>query len=234
MALMRFHHFLPFGAIACLALSGSIACQRSPETIVVPDTSDETAGTSTPADTATPSTESPAPSAGEASVQSEDESAIADANGLTTSGQACSVSAFVADPDPAGLNVRSGPGSNFSVIDTLPTDGPVEVTITEAAGGWMKLDVAWSMQQQELEQPGWVYAPLLGVTTKDGSATDAALVPLFSTPNDSDTNVKARVPKFSEASLLSCAGDWLQVQTEEAAGWLAAADQCSSPVTTCP
>ncbi|NER80615.1 MAG: SH3 domain-containing protein [Leptolyngbya sp. SIO1D8] len=147
--------------------------------------------------------------------------------------QSCSASAFVADTDPAGLNVRSGPGSDFSVVDTLPTDGPVEVTISGAAYGWLKLATAWSMERQELEAEGWVYAPLLGVTTRSDTANSEAPVPLFATP-DAAANVRAELPKFTEVSLLTCSGNWLQVESGDASGWLATDNQCSSPVATCP
>lgn len=145
----------------------------------------------------------------------------------------CSASAFVADSDPAGLNVRSGPSSESPVIDTLPTDGPVEATIIASANDWLKLSVAWSFQQQELENPGWVYAPLLAVTTRGGSADPTMGVPVLSAP-DVSAAVAATIPKSTEVSLVSCSGDWLQVNTGDTVGWLAADNQCSSPVTTCP
>lgn len=147
--------------------------------------------------------------------------------------QQCSASAFVADTDPAGLNVRAAASGEAAVIDTLPTDGPVEVTLVAAANGWLKLDVAWSLQQQELEEPGWVYAPLLGVTTRSGTSDTADGVPLRSTP-DTSADITASLPQFTEVSLVSCSGDWLQVEADSTVGWLAAENQCSSPVTTCP
>ncbi|MBE7386031.1 MAG: SH3 domain-containing protein [Leptolyngbya sp. SIO1E4] len=146
----------------------------------------------------------------------------------------CSAAAFVADPDPAGLNVRSGPGSDFPVIDTLPTDGPVEVTITGSAYNWLKLTTAWSMEQQELEEAGWVYAPLLSVTTRNSNPESVdAQVPLFATP-DAAATARAELPNLTEVSILTCTSDWLQVKSGEAMGWLAAENQCSSPVASCP
>ncbi|MDY6898587.1 MAG: hypothetical protein SWZ49_11000, partial [Cyanobacteriota bacterium] len=44
----------------------------------------------------------------------------------------CDVGAFVIDKDPKGLNVRSGPGTKYRIIDKLPTTyeiAPVEVRI---------------------------------------------------------------------------------------------------------
>jgi SH3-like domain-containing protein len=120
------------------------------------------------------------------------------------------------------------------VVDTLPTDGPVEVSIVGAANGWLLLNEAWSASQQELEQPGWVYAPLLGVTTTslDINNPDAP-APLYAEPDGSAT-VKAEVPKYTEVTLLNCKGDWLEVEAQGTTGWLAIGDQCSDPTNPCP
>ncbi|MEL7316411.1 MAG: SH3 domain-containing protein [Cyanobacteria bacterium J06559_3] len=227
-----------------------VGCQQSSENTATPDSPDaaaesaiaETAPQPEAAQSATQTNETttaPATSdasSTEVSVDSAiDASADDDTNRVAAnSEQQCAAAAYVADTDPAGLNVRSGPGSEFEVIDTLPTDGPVEVEITSSANGWLQLDIAWSMAQQELETPGWVYAPLLGVTTHNNDASqpsDAA--PLFSTP-DTASEVIAEIPQFTEVSLLGCSGPWLEVQTGETTGWLADENQCHSPVTTCP
>lgn len=220
----KLHSFTSVAVVGYLIALTSLGCQSAP---------DSASDTTTPE--AVESSESETPTAVEdpaADTTDTTDTAIAEA----TSGeeQSCTASAFVADDDPAGLNVRSGPGSDFPVIDTLPTDGPVEVTIAAAANGWMQLSVAWSMQQQELEEAGWVYAPLLGVTTRseDTSSPDVP-VPLMANP-DAAATVAAELPEFEEVTLLSCSGEWLQVQGAGAEGWLAAGNQCSSPVTTCP
>jgi SH3-like domain-containing protein len=144
------------------------------------------------------------------------------------------VSAFVADTDPAGLNVRSGPGSNYDVVATLPTNEPVEVAIAGTAQGWFLINEAYSKSQPELEQLGWVYAPLLGVTTTSLNINDPdAPAALYAAP-DGNSSVVTEVPKFTEVTLLSCSGNWLEVQTADTTGWLAVGDQCSNPVSTCP
>lgn len=233
MALIRLDQLIPIGAIAGITLISGIACQ-SAETVSTPDETDETA----PDKTALPveptqEISEPVPSESTAPAPTTPESAIA-SQPPTTAQQSCSASAFVADTDPAGLNVRSGPGSNFEVIDTLPTNEPVEVSIVGTTDGWFLLNEAQSPAQQELEQLGWVYAPLLGVTTTslDINAPDAP-AKLYASPDGAST-VLAEIPKFSEVTLLSCSGDWLQVQTSDTAGWLAIGDQCSNPLSTCP
>lgn len=61
----------------------------------------------------------------------------------------CAIGAFVTETDPAGLNIRSGPGTGFGVIGRLPPvtlskeiDGlsvMVEVEITASAKGWLRI-----------------------------------------------------------------------------------------------
>lgn len=65
---------------------------------------------------------------------------------------ACSFGAFVNETDPAGLNVRAGPGTEHKVLGTLPpirrsADDPpiqamVEVEVVAGAGGWFKIRAA--------------------------------------------------------------------------------------------
>jgi hypothetical protein len=62
---------------------------------------------------------------------------------------ACAIGAFVTETDPAGLNVRSGPGTSFGIVGRLPPvtlskeiDGlsvMVEVEITASAKGWFRI-----------------------------------------------------------------------------------------------
>ncbi|MEM0981054.1 MAG: SH3 domain-containing protein [Cyanobacteria bacterium P01_H01_bin.58] len=225
----KLHSFTSIALVGSLIALASIGCQSATDSA-----SDDT---TTPDATTAPSEETAATP--EATSEAVEESATDTtdttvAEAVPAEEQSCSAAAFVVDDDPAGLNVRSGPGSDFPVIDNLPTDGPVEVTIAAAANGWMKLSVAWSMQQQELEEEGWVYAPLLGVTTRseDSSSPDVP-VALLADP-DAAATVASELPQFEEVTLLSCSGDWLQVQGTGSEGWLAAGNQCSSPVTTCP
>lgn len=234
MVWMKFNHVARLTAIAGLLLTTSIACQRatdsapSDEATTAPTDSVETPDPAAPSPEATVPTEPPV----DAGAGSQETAAAPPAT--TQADQSCSVSAFVADPDPAGLNVRSGPGSDYAAIATLPTNEPVEVSIVGAQDDWFLINEAYSQGQQELEQLGWVYAPLLGVTTTslDINNPDAP-ASLYEAP-DGFSNVKAEVPKYTEVSLLSCSGNWLQVQTGDTTGWLAVGDQCSNPSSTCP
>ena len=243
MVITRLPSLTYVGVISCLAVSVSVGCRQSSETASEPDVvAEESISAPTEATALETTQDQPLAEEGaiatapEASTSADpvdaSETAISDEASASSERQ-CSASAYVADTDPAGLNVRNGPGSDFEVIDTLSTDGPVEVTIIGSANGWLKLDVAWSLEQQELEEPGWVFAPLLGVTTRNSDIDNEVLVPLFTDP-DATAGITAELPKFAEVSLLSCANDWLQVQSGETTGWLGTDNQCSSPVTTCP
>lgn len=229
---MRWQSKIGLGAIAsCLLLT--VACQSSPNESTDPDAaSPESASSSATAnnaaetpesDSATPSSQAPNAAGGSAASPS-----------AATPTQACSASAFVVDTDPAGLNVRSGPSSEFAAQATLPTTVPVEVSIVGATNEWFLINEAWSEDQQELQQPGWVYAPLLGVSTTSLDINNPeAPTQLYAEP-DGSAPVAAEIPKYSEVTLLGCSGNWLQVQAAEATGWLAVGEQCSNPVSTCP
>ncbi len=56
----------------------------------------------------------------------------------------CDAVAVVNDPDPQGMNVRSGPGSTFKVIGNLPNAdvNGISVHITGAQGEWVRIDRA--------------------------------------------------------------------------------------------
>jgi SH3-like domain-containing protein len=96
------------------------------------------------------------------------------------------------------------------------------------------INEAWGVEQQALPQPGWVYAPLLGVSTTSLNINDPeAPTTLYAEP-DGSAAVVAAIPKYSEVTLLGCSGNWLQVQAPDATGWLAVGEQCSNPVSTCP
>ena len=251
MVISRVPSIIRVGVVSCLIVSFGASCQQPAGTVSPPD--DAAAATANAAAGVTPDsndtksvppTNETAAEADTPSVTTDVPSHFPEADMVAETAASvdlaayaelqCSASAYVADTDPTGLNVRGGPGSEFEVIDVLPTDGPVEVAIASSVNEWLQLNVAWSLAQQELEEPGWVYAPLLGVTTRNNDAANPdAAVPLFSEP-DAAAEVTAELPQFAEVSLISCSGDWLQVQSGETTGWLADENQCSNPVTTCP
>ena len=215
-----------YGAIATLAMAG-VACQPAAE----PPSDPEAAAPSetAPADPASSPAESP--TADNATPETADPAGSTIA---ATPEQSCSTAAYVVDTDPAGLNVRQGPSSDFAIQDTLPTDVPVEVSLVGATGEWFLINAAWSQEQPELERPGWVYGPLLGVSTTSLNVSEPdAPTSLYAAP-DGDAAIAATIPKGTAVTLRGCSGNWLQVEAPTATGWLAVGEQCSNPVSTCP
>ncbi|MFB2972080.1 SH3 domain-containing protein [Aerosakkonema sp. BLCC-F183] len=144
----------------------------------------------------------------------------------------CQVYAYTIDTDPQGLNVRSAPNSSARVVKKLPTNTPgVFVDITASQGNWMEINKAESDSGTTLFQgKGWVYASLLGTTTR---GYEARSVPVYAS-NNNRSRVLGRIPSNREVKLLSCNGEWAYVSYQQLQGWIARIDQCGNPLTTCP
>ena len=148
----------------------------------------------------------------------------------------CGCEAYVVDTDPKGLNVRSGPGTDYPIIATLPTNNPVEVTITGSYGPWMVIERAYIFAENGMTEDvdreihGVVYGPLLAVMTRSNGR---ALVPLYAGPY-SGSGVVAQLPTEIEVTLSDCRDGWLKVKHGDIEGWLDPSSHCGNPVTTCP
>lgn len=153
------------------------------------------------------------------------------ANSPASSQRVCSINAYVIDKDPQGLNVRSGPSSNGKIIDKLPTNTPgVFVDVTASQGDWMQLTKAESPEKVEFQGTGWVYASLLGTSTR-GYGSDG--VSVFSNP-DTQSSAIGRIPPDTSVKLLGCDRTWAFVEYQALKGWIAPESQCGNPLTTCP
>jgi SH3-like domain-containing protein len=147
----------------------------------------------------------------------------------------CDCKAYVVDPDPAGLNVRGGPGTANPVLATLPTNRPVEVTITGSVEKWMRISDAYIFVEDAptgditMTVQAWLYGPLLAVGLRPGGRP----VRIFSDP-DVTSQVLTEPPVDAEVTLVGCKGKWLKVKYEKIEGWLAPDTYCGNPVTTCP
>ena len=81
----------------------------------------------------------------------------------------CDVEAYVNDPDPSGMNVRSGPGNTHRVVGNLPNQdvNGIVVHINGSKGDWVRINLAteWGGERDRtlFKGEGWVYGPLLGV-----------------------------------------------------------------------
>lgn len=148
----------------------------------------------------------------------------------------CRVEAYVIDPDPKGLNVRFGPGSEYAVKTRLLTQNETQVSIKGASGSWVLIDEAFELEAVEeskgLQGKGWVYGPMLALTTRYVGLKKEPAVRLFQEPNHNSA-VVVRLPRDTEVRVIGCRGDWVQVRYKTHTGWLDAESQCGNPVTTC-
>ena len=149
----------------------------------------------------------------------------------------CDVKAYVNDPDPKGLNVRSGPGTSHPVIGNLPNQGAegIEVHITGSSGDWMRIDRAVEQGGDEGRSffggTGWVYGPALAVDGVGGF--DPHGTPLYQ-GRTKRAKIVARLPVESGgARVRGCAGGWTQVEYKGRRGWAAPGTLCTNTLTNC-
>jgi uncharacterized protein YraI len=143
----------------------------------------------------------------------------------------CQMSAYIIDKDPKGLNVRSGPGSSYEIIGKLPTTPlAVFVELTASQGDWVQLSKARSPEKAEFQGTGWVYAQLLGTSTRGYGSKG---VSVYASAN-TQSPVVGRIPEHKSVTLLGCDRAWALVEYEGLSGWIAPDAQCPNPLTTCP
>ena len=192
---------------------------------------------SSPAETSNPTS---APATAQAPQSSNQPSADASAptNKATTpakttatSQRSCQISAYVTDKDPKGLNVRSGPGSNYAIVGNLPTNTQAVIAeVSASQGDWVQVTKAESPNKVEFQGTGWVYAPLLGTSTRGYGSGG---VSVYASANTQDTPI-GQIPDSTGVKLLSCQQSWAFVEYQNVKGWIAPDDQCPNPLTTCP
>jgi SH3-like domain-containing protein len=147
----------------------------------------------------------------------------------------CSVSANLLDQDPAGTNVRSGPGGSFAALGRLPTDRTDLIEIIAAKGSWVKIAKAVDEEGETIiGRQGWVYAPLLGMTVSwnPDDPKKAGHHYLYAGPSGK-SRVLGRVAPEATVTLESCQGKWVKVKQHGRTGWLAPEAQCTNTRTTC-
>lgn len=176
----------------------------------------------------------------------------APANDAGTDGiSQCEAGAWTTDTDPAGLNIRSGPGTGYPIIGTIPppmelSNGTFasEVSITGSKDGWFRIGWAsfFNYDTDEdilhFEGEGWVSGRHLAFAVearelRGGPSVDSPVTFDFSEGRSEEESD----PYFFEIErLLGCEGHWVEMEGmfhgEPARGW--AADICPSQVTTCP
>jgi uncharacterized protein YgiM (DUF1202 family) len=145
----------------------------------------------------------------------------------------CDVRAYVVDPDPKGMNVRSGPGSSFKIIGNLPKhdNEGIGVHINASKGDWVRIDIAveegGEQERTFFKGEGWLYGPLLGVDGIGGGTR------LYQEPK-TQSHVIGNIPGGSEgATVRGCQGKWMFVEYKKLKGWAAPGTVCSNSLTTC-
>ena len=146
---------------------------------------------------------------------------------------------YVNDPDPEGLNVRSGPGSGYPIVEKLPSPASgsyAVVTIVGSVGEWLKISEVSIFNGEEVLKKidGWVYAPLIATTTRDDDYNDSKYTAKLKERPDANSRTIAEIPAEAIVPLLTCKGDWAKIRYNNMEGWLSSEGQCPSPVTTCP
>jgi hypothetical protein len=63
-----------------------------------------------------------------------------------------------------GVNVRSGPGTTFQPVGSLPTGAQVEVIGRSGDAGWIQVRL-------DDGREGWISAPLLQINAPEGSSS---------------------------------------------------------------
>ena len=148
----------------------------------------------------------------------------------------CDAEAVVNDPDPKGMNVRSGPGATFKVIGNLPNAdvNGIGVHITGSQGEWVRIDRADEQGGEPEDRTffkglGWVYGPLLSV---DGVGGIEGGTKLYQEPSVK-SRVVIRMPADEGATVRGCRGKWLYLEHKNKRGWAAPGTTCSNALTTC-
>ena len=146
---------------------------------------------------------------------------------------ACDLDAYLANADPAGTNVRSGPGSAAPVILRAPADHEAIAAVTGFHDGWFRVE--------RLEQAGTGHDQVLlagrqGWIHRSGLRVDVAPAdPTLRQHPRADSRIVRRLQGEQEGVvLLGCSGAWAKVRVGDDTGWLSPAGQCANPLTTCP
>lgn len=166
---------------------------------------------------------------------------------------ACTISAWSTDKDPAGLNVRGGPGAGHPVIGRLPP--PIEptpdyvfaseATITGSQDGWFRITraiqddyISDAEPKTVFEGEGWVSGRKLGLLLNDTrlySAPDAE-APLVAKLLAETADGAVGPDAFVVDRLHACQGYWVEVSGtflgKQLHGWVRGT--CANQVTTCP
>jgi hypothetical protein len=150
----------------------------------------------------------------------------------------CDIIAFVTDP-ASGVNVRSGPGKDFSIVKTVPKDpGRTIFRVSASKGGWLKVTLAENSRapaDKVFSGTGWVFAPVLSLT----ELRDYYKV--FEGPSRNSKRIDISLHDHI-LPLAGCKGGWVKVELpvtgtgvaeKKRTGWLPAGTWCGNPAYEC-
>lgn len=164
----------------------------------------------------------------------------------------CDFHAYSDDSDPAGTNVRSGPGISYGIIGVLLPETvedtysfTPEFPVTAFDNGWFQIgdanygDYGGDSEKHVFEGPGWVSAKLVDFAMedsllRDGPSLDAAT--LFDMHSVYDPANAWNLDEVRVQTVHACEGGFLDVTVTNPAGetrrgWVT--DLCGNQATTC-
>jgi SH3-like domain-containing protein len=141
----------------------------------------------------------------------------------------CALTAYLADADPAGLNVRAGASTSSPVLQVIGSEVAGVAELREHRNGWFRVRriVDAETDATLFERDGWVHRSRLGLEV---AAADPRL---YEAPSRRGRILATLRPDESRLTLIGCAGGWARVTTGGRTGWLSPDGQCSNPLTTC-
>lgn len=142
---------------------------------------------------------------------------------------ACAFTAFVNETDPAGLNVRAGPGTAHKVLGTLPptwvgSDDPplharVEVEVSASVDGWFRIHAARdnellteAAQRPMFKGQGWVSGRKLTVKSQAQSGRQRPDIKSAAVAIGRDGSSFDSDAFLDHASLIGCRRPWVLVE----------------------
>jgi hypothetical protein len=160
----------------------------------------------------------------------------------------CDFQAYSDDSDPAGTNVRSGPGTSYGIVGVLKPESvedtysfTPEFQVTAFDNGWFQIgdasygDYEGEGEKPALKGPGWVSAKLVEFEIEDPNMREAPSL-------DAKVTLKMEfdtawgLDRVRLQTIHACEGGFLDVTMINTAGdtkrgWVT--DLCGNQATTC-
>lgn len=160
----------------------------------------------------------------------------------------CDFYAYSDDSDPAGTNVRSGPGTSYDIVGVLKPETvqesysfTPEFQVTAFDNGWFQIgdahygDYDGEGEKAAFKGPGWVSAKLVEFEIEDPNLRDAPSLDARVT-RAMDYDTAWQLDGVRIAAIHACEGGFLDVTITNASGetkrgWVTGL--CGNQATTC-